>query len=372
MFRTTYLLLAAALAPVLAPAAVAQDAPALPAALPETPAETGAPALLKTLPRPPELPASLFAPPVPRTTAPMPIDAPYLVPDPLLDPPGLGTPGWFGGVELQVLKPHLLSQLKGTVRNPAQRANGTATVVALPDAPLDWTVAPRFFLGYRLPSGFGEFQAAYRFLSTSGTGDTRLKDGPAALNSRLSFTMIDLDYNSPELSLWPKWDMRWTLGGRILTMFYASQVNQSFTQAAAGNGIFDARQSNNLTGGGPHVALQLARHLGDSCWALAVRTDFSAVFSGSHLDFSTESTTLGPTGRPLSGETPRFGRQGSPMISIQAGLRWQPAPTSPTRFFLGYQFERFWALNGEPGTNGPPSTGQLWDQGIVLQATFRY
>jgi hypothetical protein len=184
--------------------------------------------------------------------------------------------------------------------------------------------------------------------------------------------MIDFDHNTTKLSLWPKWDMRWTLGGRILTMFYDSRVKEPFAQAAAGSGIFQARQFNNLTGGGPHVVLQVARSLGDSGWALVVRADFSAVFEVSHMGYSTESTTLGPGGQPLTGETRRFGRQGAPILNLQACMRWQPSRTSATRFFLGYQFERFWALNGEAGTSGPPSTGQLWDRGVVLQATVRY
>ena len=39
-------------------------------------------------------------------------------------------------------------------------------------AQLDWTVSPRFELGYRLPSGFGELDVAFRFLMTQGSGST--------------------------------------------------------------------------------------------------------------------------------------------------------------------------------------------------------
>lgn len=349
--------------------AAAQDV--LPDPLPTDPNSGIGSGVLQSLPTLRNVPASLFSPPPPPIKAPLAVDAPYFVPDPLLDRPHLGAPGWFGGAELQVLKPHLLSQLRSTVANSAQRAAGTSSTVQLPDAPLNWTVSPRFYLGYRLPSGFGDFMISERFLTTSGTETLRTGDGPANLRSRLAFNMIDFDYNSRELSLWPRWDIRWTLGGRILTTFFDSRLNQPLSQAAAGSGFFQVSQFNNLTGGGPHAALELARHLGDSGWSFDVRGDFAGVYEGSRLGFSTLSTTLGPTGRPLAGQSRLFGHQDAPILNLRAGLNWQPFPSSLTRFFLGYQFERFWALNGE-GPTGPPSRGQLWDQGAVLQVNFNF
>jgi hypothetical protein len=353
--------------------AIGQDPPPAPEPLPGAPAVGDRAGILESLPQPRDLPASLFAPPPPRVPGFMPIDTPYFVRDPLLDGPLLPAPGWFGGAELQILKPHVLSGLHDTVKNAAQRANGTSTTVALPSALLDWTVAPRFFLGYRLPSGFGEFMVAYRFLGTVGSEGIRGPDGPAALKSRFAFNMIDLDYNSPELSLWPKWDMRWVAGARILTLFYDSQFNQPFDQAAAGSGTFQARQFNNLAGGGPHAALEVARHLENSGWSLYLRTDFASVFEGSHLGFLTRSTTLGPSGQPLFGQTTHFGSQDAPILSLRTGLSWQPSRSSGTRLFLGYQYERFWSLDRLPPVgNNPPSVGQVWFQGIVLQATINY
>ena len=81
--------------------------------------------------------------------------------------------------------------------------------------------------------------------------------------------MIDLDYSNSELSLWPKWDMKWTVGLRILTLFSDSRAAQPFAQAAAGSGIVQTRDYINPVGFGPHAALELARRLGDSA-ALAV------------------------------------------------------------------------------------------------------
>jgi hypothetical protein len=368
MIKMTHLLLAGAVALALSDVGLAQDTPSMPLPLPDAPAAGDGEAILQALHQP-RIPASLFAPSPPPSSGFMPVDSPYFVRDPLLDSSQFPPPGWFAGAELQVLKPHLINRLSNTVQNPVQKASGTSTTVALPSAPLDWAVSPRVFLGYRLPSGFGEFAVTYRHLGTMGSEGVRGANGPATLNSRLAFDMIDFDYSSRELSLWPKCDMKWTFGLRVLTLFFDSRADQPFAQAAAGSGIFQAREYNNLVGLGPHAALELVRHLGASGWALCLNTDFSSEFNWSHQGFFTRSTTLGPAGRPLAGESFVFFHQGTSIVNVQAGVTWQPSRSSATRLFLGYQYERWFALEGVVDSG---SHGQLWDQGVVLQATIHF
>ena len=122
--------------------------------------------------------------------------------------------------------------------------------------------------------------------------------------------------------------------------------------------------------------MELNRRLGDSRWSLYSRVDSSAIFTWGSNEWSTASSTLGPNGRPLVGQTNVFGHQMVPTINGRVGLTWQPAPTSGTRIFCGYQYEVFWALNRVPQGNGtpvvPPSLGQYWSQGVVLQATINW
>jgi hypothetical protein len=285
-----------------------------------------------------------------------------------LDPPQLQPPGWFGGAEIQVVKPRLISGLRNTVK----QADGSQATVSVPSAHLQWTVAPRVFGGYRLPSGFGEFMIDYRHLATHGTG----ADGSMALGSRFAFDMIDVDYNSRELSLGPKCGMKWTLGLRTLLLFFDSQANQSAAQAAAGNGLVQQRNSNNLYGVGPHMALELTRRLGDSGFSFLTWVDVAGTFANVFEDYTTRSAPSGPTAKPFFGRTQAFGHQASPMINARAGLSWQPTPTSATRIFAGYQYEVIWDLDRVPN-NSPfpfnyPSLGQFFDQGLVLQATIRW
>jgi ankyrin repeat protein len=63
--------------------------------------------------------------------------------------------------------------------------------ITLQSAPLDWTVSPRFAVGYRLPSGFGEFSLGYRFLATQGADSSDQPLGPASLSSRLDINAVD-------------------------------------------------------------------------------------------------------------------------------------------------------------------------------------
>jgi hypothetical protein len=362
--------------------ALAQETRAEP--LPAAPEAGIGGGVLQALPRPRDLPASLFAPPPPPATGFLHVDAPYFVRDPLLDPWQAAPPGWFAGAEIQIVKPHLIPGLSNVVEpgkvisnSPfSGPATGNQRVVAIPSAHLDWTVSPRVFLGYRLPSGFGEFMLSYRHLGTEGSGSIPGPKGPAALHSRFAFDMFDIDYNSRELSLGPLWDMKWSLGLRSLFLFYDSRFIQPFNQAATGNGVFEARELNHFYGLGPHAALELARRLGDSGWSLYVRGDFAGTFEGTHQAFFIRSTTLGANGRPLPGATHAYGNQAAPIINGRAGVTWQPSPTSGTRVFVGYQYEVFWDLVRVAQGNGSPfvlpSLGQFWDQGIVLQATINY
>ena len=335
-------------------------------------ASTGTgPAMLETLPKPPEVPSSLFAAPPAVLSQPLPIEGgPYFVRDPLLDLPQFREPGWFMGSEVQFLKPHVLNQMQGTVQNSAQRANGTSTTIALPSAPLDWTAGYRIFAGYRLPSGFGEFSASYRNVGSTGSSNLMIPSGSGALKSRLSFEMIDLDYSSRELSCGPNWDMKWTLGVRILTLFYDSRFTQSFAQAAAGNGVTVAREYGNFAAVGPHAALEMARHLGDSGWALVFKGDFSTDYANIHQGFSTVSSSVGANGQPLTAQLTQFGHQGTPILFFQSGLSWQPGTFGPLRFFAGYQYERWFAVGRVSDTTG--SVNQIWDQGLVLQASYNF
>jgi hypothetical protein len=356
------------------PAVVAQQTGEMPQPLPSLETTESAiprgPAMLDALPKPPDLPASMYAPAPGFVSQPLPVNEPYFVRDPLLDLPQFRKPGWFTGAEVQFLKPHVLNRNSAGVQNPAQAAANTSITVSLGSAPLDWTAAYKVFAGYRLPSGFGEFSVSYRNLQTAGNSTLQGPNGPGPLHSRLAFQVIDLDYSSRELSCGPNWDMKWTFGIRTLALFFDSRFEQSFAQAAAGNAITVARETNNLAGVGPHAALEMARHFGDSGWFLTLLGDISSDYTWITSNYTTVSSQVGPIGRPLTGRTVTFGHQGTPILMYRSGLTWQPADRPAFRFFAGYQYERWFAVGKVTANNG--TLDQLWDQGVILQASYNF
>jgi hypothetical protein len=368
MLRTARLLLFVAALGMLppAPAALAQ-APQSPAADKDPapapaapPAVVSTPDLLRNLPRLPETPTSLYAPPEP-PHGPMAPPPPYFEMDPLLDPPPLPLPGPFAAVEVGVLVPHVKNGLIDTVsvgdRNP--------DLVALPSAPLDWTGAPRFEVGWRLPSGFGEFVLGYRFFNSDGRGVIAGPDGPAGLRSRVALNVADLTYASREISLWPNWDMKWMFGLRYASVYFDSQAAQPFDQADAGTGILTQRVTNRYVGFGPHAGLELARRWPGTGLELAARVDLTTLLGRIRQGFFETTTDLGPTGEPLGGQDHQSGSQSVPVVNVRAGLTWQPPDRCFLRLFLGYEYEYWWNVGRNSNTG---SRGEMSDQGVLLRA----
>ena len=91
----------------IADAVLAQES--LPPPLPGSPDSGVGAGVLEALPRPRDTPRSLFGPEQPPSAGGIQIDAPYFVPDPLLDPSFFPSPGWFAGAEVQIVKPHLIT-----------------------------------------------------------------------------------------------------------------------------------------------------------------------------------------------------------------------------------------------------------------------
>lgn len=317
---------------------------------------------LPGLPRLAEEPASLMqAPAMPSFDAglPTPLPGPYFERDPLLDPPALPAPGCFAAVEIDPTVAHVKNRLSN-----ASVPGNTLGTVHLPSAALDWTAAPRFELGYRLPSGFGELLLCYRFLATDGTGTVAGPDDIAILKSRLDLNVAELNYASRELSLWPHCDMKWSVGLEYANVFFDSRADEPLAAAAAGSGIFERRNSDRFVGFGPDVGLQLARHWGDSGLSLVGQIHGAMLLGRIHQGFFEAATTPG-----AGGETRVSSSQTVPTLNVQAGLSWHP-DWHCLSLFLGYQYEYWWNVGRLSLT--PDSRGELSDQGVVLRLQYNF
>jgi hypothetical protein len=361
MVRTTCLLLAALL-PGLALAAPEADAEAAA----QTPAASGEPEFLRTLPRPLDEPRSLLAPPSPPGPPPPYLPGPYFQNDPLTDPDSLPVPGCFADLDLTILKPVLKNQLSNMVLNPA---TGSMDSVGLPAAQLDWAASPHVQLGYRLPSGFGELSVAYRYLGSHGTDLVAGTDGPALLTSHLDVHVIDLDYGSPEFSLWPNWEMRGRFGLRTVLVFFDSLATENFDVANAGSGVFQTQTRNNYKGFGPHAGVDLDRHLGWGGLSLEGQLDLSIEEGRIRQAYVEKTTTPDANGHLLTGQTLSSSSIGVPIVFTRIGLSWVPPKYPAAHFFLGYQWE-YWFDVGDIKKDS--TVGDFFDNGLVLRAAWNY
>jgi hypothetical protein len=329
------------------------------------------PDMLRTLPKPPEQPRSLFQPASAPLPTPQDLERPYFQPDPLLDPPQWGWPGWFGDVQFGAVHPHVFSQMNGIVTTGL----GRQVNVALGNARMNWAFAPRFEVGYRLPSGFGGFAVSERFFDSFGSDTIQGPNGPAARTSRLSTSYTDFDYFSREYTPFANWGMTWRLGMRVAYSDIRTRASEPFAEASAGNGILAAKETNTTEGIGPHTNVALDRRLGDSGFSFITKADFAYAFGRIHDRFEVATTSVNAAGHHDRGLLKTSFFQSSPILNVQFGLGWQPPSNPNLSFFLGYVNETWFKIEDNANTISTDHTGTrgyFTNQGIIFQAGLNY
>jgi hypothetical protein len=288
-------------------------------------------------------------PPVPPPTGPC-----FKQPDPLLEEPPINPAGWFASLEAGAVATHVKDRLSDQVR-----LDGRPFVFRVPSADLDWTVAPRVELGYRVGHGFGEFLIAYRNVTTEGEQFTSA-EGAAQLKSRVNENVLDLDYANRDLPLGPGWDLRWKVGIRLASVFFDTRSSQ-------GGGTLLQRTSSNLVGAGPHTGLEVARELGIPGLSFYAQADFASVWAHLHQEFQVESLT--PAAAPAGGQVEARATQAALPLGAQLGLRWTPPRYDAGHFFVGYQFEQWWQVFRNDNTG---SAGNLTEHGIFFRGEINF
>ncbi len=269
-----------------------------------------------------------------------------LVGNPFLDSPRNNL-GWFATVDINAETAHVHNELTAPVT-----AGTTTSTVSLPSSPLNWTVSPRFEVGYRFGEAGGEVLVSYRFLTTSGsqsTPDFGTVGNMGLLRSQFSMNVIDLDYACQEIALQPWADMKWRVGVRTANLLLASQETSPLLQQ---------RESNYVFGAGPHVALDLWIPA-EARWAVFFKVDGAGVFGRVQQDFD---ETL-PGG--ITGSTRQDALMATTMLNVQAGVAWTPHEN--WRVSAGYTYEHWW-----DATFVNNSRGDVWTQGIFFRTEWRY
>jgi len=308
----------------------------------------------------PWTPADYRLPPIP-----VPNDRPFQGGDPQLDLPDFPPPGIFATVEMGLIRPHFANRLNGAVG----LGGGRADVVAVPAADLDWTVAPRFELGYRIPDGAGELLLSYRFLISQGQADVLSDEGPLHLKSRLDTNVFDFDYANRD-PLLTHWEMRWRAGVRLAFFYFDSQDDRPMPAALLARAPLQQGDTSRFIGAGPHAGMELFRRFDIPGLAFYAAVDGAGMYGRVHQTFE-ESF---PDSGPASFSYGTYGKsQGVGMIGAQLGLNWAPPRNTALRFFLGYQWQ-YWMQVGRDDNTAPlkGSMGELIENGIFFRGEFTF
>jgi hypothetical protein len=325
------------------------------------------PEILQSLPDVPSEPRSLFAPAPPIGPPPPDLEHPFFQRDPLLDPADWPQPGWFADVELGAIKPHV----SYGIANPIQTSLNATTTVQIGSAHLNWAVAPRFEIGYRLPSGFGEFSVSDRFFNTGGSDAVLLPDGPAHRSSRFFLSYTDVDYASRELTPWANWSLKFRGGVRLAQTSFSTRLDEPFAQASAGSGVFSQQQSNHSGGGGAHFGFELDRRFPGRGLTLVSQADIADLFMRTTQTAVATRTTLTPAGGFDTGSYGTTFIQQNPIMTFQIGLNYQPRRWRNSHLYLGY-FGQFWYLFATDTTSTPIMPSHFDNQGVILQWSWNH
>lgn len=309
-------------------------------------------------------------PPPPPQAAPNP--SPFLPPSPIFpesaDPiyhprdPGLNgwgpygppspPPAFYFDVAVDILKPHL----KAALSNSAFFPDGSQTTVQPPTTAVNWTAAPRFELGWRAPNSLGQFAIWYRGFATDGREDATALDGtPYALRTRLTVNEAAFDYGTLPYSFAPRWSIQSRIGIAGADVFFDNQAVSAAKTLYA---------SNNYYGGGPHLRLNLLRHLG---WLPGLDfygvADLIVLEGQIHQRFREDD--VNPDGSIREGFFVQRKTQTVPVFTVQAGLSYVPPSLSNWRFTVGYEYEEWWFVGQ---VDELASRGQFTTNGVFLKA----
>jgi hypothetical protein len=284
--------------------------------------------------------------------------------DPRLEDPRWTPYGWFLDVETALVGTHVYNRIVSILQvGPAQFDN-----VHVPGAGLDWTVMPRFEVGYRLPHGLGEFLVSYQFLTTQGATDILNSQGVSHQTSRLNWNAFDFDYANRQFQFLPEVEMRWHVGVKLASTFFDARADQPGATDPFTGGAIEQRTSNYFIGAGPHVAGEIERRLCVPGLTLYSRLDFAWLWVHLHQHF--EETLAGTAGFPpgVAAADTRI-NQGVANFGLQAGVHWSPPAYPFAHFYGGYLFQA-WQQVGRNDNNG--SNADVLQHGIFIRGEINF
>jgi hypothetical protein len=255
---------------------------------------------------------------------------------------------FFFNTELDIVGTSVKNHLKADVT----RTDGVVDTVTVPQASLGWTVSPRIEVGYRLPECLGDLSLSYRFLVTDGSATVAGTDPAEHVRSRVNVNIFDFDYSSARFSPFPHYDMKYTIGIRLASLYFDSRLSDD---------VFFQRSSNYLFGAGPHLGLEVDRRIAlVPGLAIVGKIDGAVVVGQVRQNFGENVTN--PDGSEATGGFSQRQTKSVPDLNLRLGLSYTPPSLSAVRFSAGYTFERWFDLG-----QLHDSHADLTSQGVFLR-----
>jgi hypothetical protein len=271
--------------------------------------------------------------------------------------------GLFLNGELEFLFPYVKNQLSATLTFP----NGSTDRLNVPQTGLDFTVSPRFELGYHLPSSLGDLLIGYQFLVTEGHGQDTTNFGSSSIKSRLDINQFDIDYATATYSPLPRYDLKFRIGARLGAVYLDSE---------ASNAIDFQQASNYFVGAGPSATIDFEHRFKEVPeLGLYFRLDGAALTGQVRQKF--RETIDGGT----PGEEDAFfsvqKTQTSEVLTLQAGFIYRPFGEFSDRLRItgGYELQQWWGvgkLNGSVAPANVSSDASITTQGIYLRGEYDF
>jgi hypothetical protein len=243
---------------------------------------------------------------------------------------------------------------------------GPNPLVAPPSAGLNWTVSPRFEVGYRMPNAPRLFALSYRFLVSDGSATEPLGDSLAAVRTRLSLNEITMDYGSLLIPLAPRWDAQWRFGIQVATVYFDSRADlpSLFEQA-----------SNYFYGAGPHGRLDLYRRLA-AVPGLSLFGRLDGVVLAGQIEQRYRFGITDAEGNTFNGSLFQRRTEAVPVLTVQAGLSYTPPRLPRLHLSTGYQFQDYWSLGrfheAPDAAPGVTANGELITHAIYLRGLLDF
>jgi hypothetical protein len=160
--------------------------------------------------------------------------------------------------------------------------------------------------------------------------------------------------------------MKWRVGVRYTSLYFDSQSTQSPLVSDASSSVVGQRETNSYWGVGPHAGLELAWNPHLRGLLLVGNVDATDRLGRIRQQYMEESAT---TASLLQQATGISSSQDVPSINGRLGLAWKPPELTGLRLFVGYEYEYWWNVGR---LSLITARGELWDQGVVLQAQYDF